>query len=1204
MESSSPEFFREQQNADRDPIFRAQLIQIAERFASQKKRVIFISRAWPYENDRLGVKEEWSVPFVDKLYDHLQLLGFHVILDRRDLGAGVQLDDAMKTSVDKADHALMLVTRTYIHKATKVPTSGVAREVHYITHKVEAMDPEGINGWVIAGKRRFVLPLAFNDTKEFPIADSHPGIATIFVQNAGYREALIDLATKVYSVEPALLREIIPSHANVLIQAVKKCYLEKKYIPRPFHDEPLPIEKGYVRLAIVKEAEQREKTLEALGEENEAEESASVFKDKRLTSFEQIYVAKEPIDIAEIFNPYKIGENDTKIPKRLLVLGRAGIGKSTLCQKMAHQWASLETEVKLWEEDDQEKFKLVVWVPLRNLLDYPNNAALSDVILNECISKNHTGEKSISKDAVLRGLTELEPDDILYVCDGYDEVAGRTTPLIDEILAKENVFVTTRPHGINQYLTSKNAKPFDRKFENIGFLDEDIENYIRALFGDEEENRNYAQALVKFLKTHPNIWGIAHIPINLMLICVSWKYIYKRFDVNEIQDITITNLYCGVLANLVLHYFEKKRIKVDLNLTPQQVLGHDECSSVLSVLSELAFQQMSLESLLISRKTLERTIRQCYPDKSSLCEDVLSFGVLTPNSSDMRDPKTKFYFVHLTFQEFFAAFYVAEKLRVNDAKMKQYVLKHKYVARYEMMWWFVAGLLKQKDANSTREALERFFDLVEAKPRDLGGIYHQMLLMRCMDECQIRVSVERKERYLLNVCKLIKALINRNHIFRNTFSQYFALSQSVLRQPEVASCFLECLQSESNTKINRVRVMLEEQSYVPGEIVHFFVNALRDSRWRNRECAVNFFASHPAISKEIQSQIVLLFDDPKKEVKKAVIKFFKSGVNVPEEIKNKIMHIVDSEHRLQLGGVGRFFSKLADNFDLILFGLVLGVLISAGSKTEVTRLWCDDDSPEKSKALWVRCLLKSLRYDPEILTRDSVEAFLKAHKDFWLPTCEELANILKTSDEKKMVQETLMAFVILSVLGEVIPLDIQSSVAVWLKDPEHVINHLAILFFSYQKEISPACIEIIGEIFCNSNFDSDTAISFLADISLSKILSCFTRMKEKTTIPKLVTLIAKLFELNVPLYKCDTLFIKAGEQGQIEFSDQKEIAEFERAFEHAWSEFMGLKFIQPDDNALTVRVISLVGLLPAPAPNSNNDALPESSENNKRCVIC
>ncbi len=871
METSSsylPDFVREQTESAADPTFSAQLVEIAQRFASQKKRVIFISRAWPYDDDRLRVREEWSVACADMLYDHLQLLGFEVILDKRDLGVGNQLDDAMKTSVDKADHVLMLVTRTYIHKATKVPTSGVYREVHYITHKVESMDPEGIDGWVIAGKRRFVLPFAFNDTKGFPLADSHPGIATIFVQNAGYRSALIDLAMKVYNVDSALLREIVPSRANVLIQAVKKCYQERNYIPRPFHDEPLPIEKGYVRLAIVKEAEQREKTREALGDNDHNKENASTFKDKRITSFEQIYGAKEPVDIADIFKPDREGKDKEKAPKRLLVLGRAGIGKSTLCQKVAYQWASSEVKEKLWEEEDgQEKFKLVVWVPLRNLLDYPEYETLSDVILKECISKDQSGEKSISKEAVVRGLKELKPNDILFVCDGYDEVAGRTTPLIDEILTKENVFVTTRPHGINQYLTSGYAKPFDRKFENIGFLDEDIGNYIRAFFGSEEENQKYAEMLIQFLEAHLNIWGIAHIPINLMLICVTWKENYERFNPKEIKNVTITDLYLGLVVNLGRRYLDKNKIKGLQDFEPEDILEHQKCKSVLAVLSELAFDQMDNESLLIPGKALTKAkLRKSYPDLPSLRDDAIHFGVLSPTTPETNSEKTEFYFVHLTFQEFLAAFYIAEKLRKKCEEIKQYILRNKYSLRHEMVWWFVAGLLKD-EAN----VLEMFFDILEAQPRDLAEIHHQMLLMRCMDECELKIMPQREEQYLSNLCQLIEAGVIDDWLFYQTIVTYLNLSGIISRHPEIENRFCELLLVRMDEKKSRQYFLslLSRVEHLPKELIDFLLEWFIESgeNSEGRLDVIKFFCKRKNLSLEVQKKMAAFFSAPTKETK-------------------------------------------------------------------------------------------------------------------------------------------------------------------------------------------------------------------------------------------------------------------------------------------------------------------------------------------------
>lgn len=819
-QSIQPRFVTEQEEADRDPVFMAQLSEIANSFSSQRKRVIFISRAWPLPLEEDKFNEQYSVEYVERLARHLSLFGFKVILDIKDLGVGVHLYSAMRDSVEAADHVLLLVTKTYLYKVAECFDPGVSIELSFIKSKIRRM-----GGGKEAGDRRFVLPLALaDDLTGFPLVEGHSGFAAIYVKSVGYRRALIDLATKVYDVAPEKLVDVLPSAANDLALAVKYCYLERKYIPRLFHEEPILLGKGYVRLAIVKEEEQQQKMREQFSNNNEERGSdgrsdkPKLFQDKRLTCYENIHGAKEPIELSDIFKPEK-EKNKDKIPKRLLILGRAGIGKSTLCRYMANQWANTDSGVKLWEEAGQEKFKLVVWVPLRNLLDYPLGSTLCDVIFNECISEDHTGEKILSKESIRRGLEELKSHEILYICDGYDEVVGKTTPLIEKVLAQENIILTSRLHGVDHYLTSENAKPFDRKFESIGFLDDDIEKYIRAFFANTQEIEEQVESLITFLKDHPNVWGIAHIPINLMLICVSWKDMYEKFDFKNIKEVTVTNLYYCVLAHLASYFLQKNQIKIGLWLSPREILNHHKCKSILSILSELAFEQMSDESLLLSKKKLENKSHQNYPENHSLREDIINFGLLTPTSSDVSKPKTKFYFVHLTFQEFLAALYISVKLRAGDEEIKQYILQNRYSARHEMVWWFVAGLLKQKDKNGTRGTLEIFFDILDSEPRDVVGFYHQMLLMRCIDECKLKISPTKRDKYLGSLSKYIsRFMMLKRRVFPETLLRYLSLSQIVFGQSEIIEAFYDVSTSKAGLA-HLIMNFFDNQSNVPEKML-------------------------------------------------------------------------------------------------------------------------------------------------------------------------------------------------------------------------------------------------------------------------------------------------------------------------------------------------------------------------------------------------
>ena len=77
-----------------------------------------------------------------------------------------------------------------------------------------------------------------------------------------------------------------------------------------------------------------------------------------LGTYEEIYGTKETIDVKEVL------KKSSDSTKKVLVLGRAGIGKSTFCQYVTHQWA----KSKLWSQ-----YELLILIRLRKLTEdnYP-----------------------------------------------------------------------------------------------------------------------------------------------------------------------------------------------------------------------------------------------------------------------------------------------------------------------------------------------------------------------------------------------------------------------------------------------------------------------------------------------------------------------------------------------------------------------------------------------------------------------------------------------------------------------------------------------------------------------------------------------------------------------------------------------------------------------------------------------------------------
>lgn len=82
-------------------------------------------------------------------------------------------------------------------------------------------------------------------------------------------------------------------------------------------------------------------------------------------------------------------------------------------------------------------------------------------------------------------------------------------------------------------------------------------------------------------------------------------------------------------------------------------------------------------------------------------------------------------FIHLTFQEYFAASW----LLLHVSSLDVYMAEFKYHPRFERIWQFVAGFLRTEEM-----LLSGYFEFIESEPRDLLGPAHQQLLMCCFNE--------------------------------------------------------------------------------------------------------------------------------------------------------------------------------------------------------------------------------------------------------------------------------------------------------------------------------------------------------------------------------------------------------------------------------------------------------------------------------------
>jgi DNA-binding transcriptional regulator YiaG len=106
-----------------------------------------------------------------------------------------------------------------------------------------------------------------------------------------------------------------------------------------------------------------------------------------------------------------------------------------------------------------------------------------------------------------------------------------------------------------------------------------------------------------------------------------------------------------------------------------------------------------------------------------------------------------YHFIHLTFQEYFAAKYFVQKWQAGknieciDLESNNYrcltmsceafIQQHKYDSRYHIMWSFVTGLMNDDGEDKN---VERFLQAIEQEPVDLPGPAHQRLIVQCLSQ--------------------------------------------------------------------------------------------------------------------------------------------------------------------------------------------------------------------------------------------------------------------------------------------------------------------------------------------------------------------------------------------------------------------------------------------------------------------------------------
>ena len=412
--------------------------------------------------------------------------------------------------------------------------------------------------------------------------------------------------------------------------------------------------------------------------------------------------------------------NEEHSPKRILLTGTAGIGKTLFSQKLVRDWADDE----LFQSEFHFKFVYLLTFRQLNLLE--NDQLSLQELLNCCTVLD---DSSNIDDSLFEYIVN-HPEEVLIIIDGYDEysqqdyitgesekqyqntakekmpVAALCTKLIKGKLLRDSVvMITSRPDESDKM----GGIHFDRYVEIAGFSPEQVQEFIEKYF---RENNTMKNAVLDHVMKNENLVSFGHIPMLCFLMCFYMDYALQTSKSTDDIPVSTTDIYSEVVNIFELKHNAASEFKT--KEIPEKFKGSLLVENTLDILSEFAAKLLLQKKPVFEERNMEEKFR------SEEIEKLKGSGLLHcgPPFRKSAFETTKYLsFTHMTLHEFLAVrwFVMSSVIPKNVS---------------EMVLQFMAGLLSKKKND---KLMENLLESISSSPCSALQI---LLRAKCLSEYQ------------------------------------------------------------------------------------------------------------------------------------------------------------------------------------------------------------------------------------------------------------------------------------------------------------------------------------------------------------------------------------------------------------------------------------------------------------------------------------
>ena len=381
------------------------------------------------------------------------------------------------------------------------------------------------------------------------------------------------------------------------------------------------------------------------------------------------------ISVEDVLQP-----TDSSLSLRVVIDGPPGIGKTTLCRKLLNMWSNGPLV--------HQQYDLVLYCPLRNS-KIATATTLADLFVRQ----------RYEVPMVTEWFEKRNGEGLLIIFDGWDELSEqlRQSSLAASIICKEkldqcSVIVTSRSYASSSLLK---MDTLSRHVQVIGFSEEEISTVIiqtlqkdtklaqelidkkreddknRKLFTTTQSSKDsqLAVKLINDLKVRNDVQSLCYVP----LVCSMVILVYCKEEGGHLPT-TLTQLY----ENFILQTIRRHVKRHDTN---PHTLG--SLSSLPSQLAKPLQEMCQLAYTNLANTRMTFSSHQLQSLSEAVKEDYL--GLMTRFTEYDEE---KYQFLHLSIQEFLAAWWIAK----HEKKREEVFKDHFDDDHFRMCLRFVAGL--------------------------------------------------------------------------------------------------------------------------------------------------------------------------------------------------------------------------------------------------------------------------------------------------------------------------------------------------------------------------------------------------------------------------------------------------------------------------------------------------------------------------------